>query len=274
MFVLLMAPLVLLLPFGPLFRWQREQASRPAAMLVPWAGLALGGAIAAFFLAPQGPLKVAAGVGGALWVGAGTARFVWSRLRSASAGPRFTAEMLGMTLAHFGVAVFLVGALLVEGLSVQREVALAPGKSLDLGRYSFRFDSVKHSVGPNYEADYGTVTVFDGDRELTVLHPEKRAYASGGQVMTEAAISRGVTRDLYVALGEPLGDGSWAVRVHIKPFVRWIWLGALMMMLGGFVAAADRRFRVKADARAGAAPQPQPQPADAPLRPLAGEQQA
>ncbi|MGO4781717.1 cytochrome c-type biogenesis CcmF C-terminal domain-containing protein, partial [Lysobacter sp. 2RAB21] len=83
------------------------------------------------------------------------------------------------TLAHLGVAVFLIGALLVEGLSVQREVALAPGKSLDLGRYSFRFDNVKHSVGPNYEADYGTVTVFDGDEVLTVLHPEKRAYASG-----------------------------------------------------------------------------------------------
>ncbi|ROU05966.1 heme lyase CcmF/NrfE family subunit [Lysobacter enzymogenes] len=278
MFVLLMTPLVLLLPFGPLFRWQREQVSRPLAMLVPWAGLAIGAAVAAFFLAPQGPLKVAAGVGGALWVGAGTARFVWTRLRGDGARPgakRFTAEMLGMTLAHSGVAVFLVGALLVEGLSVQREVALAPGKSLDLGRYSFRFDSVKHSVGPNYEADYGTVTVFDGDRQLTVLHPEKRAYASGGQVMTEAAIARGVARDLYVALGEPLGDGAWAVRVHIKPFVRWVWAGALLMMLGGFVAAADRRFRVKADARAGAAPQPRN--AGEPLHAVgntAGEQQA
>ena len=248
MFVLLMTPLVLLLPFGPLFRWQREQVSKPLAMLIPWAGLAIGAAIAAYFLAPQSPWKVAAGVGGAVWVAAGTLRFVWTRLRGN--GTRYTAEMLGMTLAHLGVAVFLVGALLVEGLSVQREVALAPGKSLDLGRYSFRFDNVKHSVGPNYEADYGTVTVFDGDEVLTVLHPEKRAYASGGQVLTEAAIARGITRDLYVALGEPLGNGAWAVRVHVKPFVRWIWLGALLMMLGGFVAAADRRFRVKADARA------------------------
>ncbi|MEH6414549.1 heme lyase CcmF/NrfE family subunit [Pseudomonas sp. CGJS7] len=243
MFVLLMTPLVLLLPFGPLFRWQREQASKPLAMLIPWAGLALGAAIAGYFLAPQGPLKVAAGVGGAVWVAAGTLRFVWTRLRGN--GTRYTAEMLGMTLAHLGVAVFLIGALLVEGLSVQREVALAPGKSLDLGRYSFRFDHVKHSIGPNYESDYGTVTVFDGDEVLTVLHPEKRAYVSGGQVLTEAAISRGITRDLYVALGEPLGDGAWAVRVHIKPFVRWIWLGALLMMLGGFVAATDRRFRPK-----------------------------
>jgi len=75
------------------------------------------------------------------------------------------------------------------------------------------------------------------------MHPEKRAYASGGQVMTEAAIDPGFTRDLYVALGEPLGNGAWALRVHVKPFVRWIWAGALLMMLGGLVAATDRRFR-------------------------------
>jgi len=116
MFTLLMAPLVLLLPLGPVTRWQREQASRPLAMLLPWAGLALGAGIAAFFLAPQGAWKVAAGVAGAVWIAAGTLRFVWTRLSSARAtGNRFSAEMLGMTLAHMGVAVFLVGALLTEG---------------------------------------------------------------------------------------------------------------------------------------------------------------
>ncbi|UHQ21656.1 heme lyase CcmF/NrfE family subunit [Lysobacter sp. 5GHs7-4] len=243
MFVLLMAPLVLLLPFGPLFRWQREQFSRPAAMLLPWAGLALGAAIGAYFMAPQGAWKVAAGIGGAVWVAAGTLRFVWTRLRGD--GSHYTAEMLGMTLAHAGVAVFLIGALLTEGLSQQRELAMAPGKTVELGRYAFRFDGVAHRQGPNFEADRGTVTVFENDRLLGVMHPEKRAYASGGQVMTEAAIDPGLSRDLYVALGEPLGDGAWAMRVHIKPFVRWIWAGALLMMLGGFVAAADRRFRPK-----------------------------
>ncbi|RDZ28755.1 heme lyase CcmF/NrfE family subunit [Lysobacter silvisoli] len=250
MFVLLMAPMVLLLPFGPLFRWQREQPSRPAAMLVPWAGLALGAAIAAYFVAPQGAWKVAAGLGGALWVGLGTLRFVWTRLRGD--GTRYTAEMLGMTLAHTGIAVFLIGALLTEGLSQQRELALTPGQSVELGRYAFRFDGVAHRAGPNFEADRGTVTVFQNEQLLTVLHPEKRAYASGGQVMTEAAIDPGFSRDLYVALGEPLGGGAWALRVHIKPFVRWIWAGALLMMLGGFVAAADRRFRPQS----AAAPRP------------------
>ncbi|MGQ4659172.1 heme lyase CcmF/NrfE family subunit [Lysobacter sp. F6437] len=241
LFTLLMAPLVLLLPFGPVTRWQREQVSKPLAMLLPWAGLALAAGVLAFFFAPQGPWKVAAGVVGAVWVGAGTLRFVWSRLRSP--GGRLTAEMLGMTLAHFGVAVFLVGAMLVEGLNVQREVAVKPGQTIEVGDYAFRFDGVQQRQGPNYRADYGTVQVFADGAPLVLMHPEKRAYASGGQVLTEAAIKRGVTRDLYVALGEPLGGDAWALRVHIKPFVRWIWAGALLMMLGGLVTATDRRFR-------------------------------
>ncbi|HVI25138.1 MAG TPA: heme lyase CcmF/NrfE family subunit [Xanthomonadaceae bacterium] len=241
LFTVLMTPLVLLLPFGPLTRWQREQPSKPLAMLLPWLGLAAGVAVVAYFMAPRGPWKTAAGLAAATWVAAGTARFVWQRLR-ASRSP-LTREMIGMTLAHAGIAVFLVGALLVEGLSQQRELAVAPGQSVELGRYAFRFDGVQHREGPNYTADRGTVQVLRDDRPLTVLHPEKRAYASGGQVMTEAAIAAGLKRDLYVALGEPLGNGSWALRVHVKPFVRWIWLGALLMALGGFVTAMDRRFR-------------------------------
>ncbi|MDB6164580.1 MAG: ccmF [Xanthomonadaceae bacterium] len=241
LFTVLMAPLVLLLPFGPLTRWQREQPSRPIAMLAPWLGLALGIGIAAFFLAPQGPWKVAAGVAGSAWVLLGTLRFLWSRLRIK--GTPFTAEMLGMTLAHIGLAVFLIGALLTEGLSRQRELALAPGQTVTLGDYAFRFMSVARVPGPNYIADHGAVQVSRSGIALDDMHPEKRTYASGGQIMTEAAIAPGITRDLYVALGEPLGGGSWALRVHVKPFVRWIWLGAVLMALGGFVAATDRRFR-------------------------------
>ncbi|WP_101926807.1 MULTISPECIES: heme lyase CcmF/NrfE family subunit [Luteimonas] len=243
LFVLLMAPLVLLLPFGPLTRWQNEDVARPVRLLLPWAGLAIGLGLAGFFFAPQGAWKVAMGLAGAGWVAAGTLRFVWSRFRAQSKGARFTAEMLGMSLAHFGIAVFLVGALLVEALNIQREVALAPGQSLTIGRDSFHLDGVAHHEGPNYTSDRGTVRLLRDDRLVATLHPEKRAYASGGQVMTETAIRPGVGRDVYVALGEPLGDGAWAVRVHIKPFVRWVWAGAFLMALGGFVAATDRRFR-------------------------------
>lgn len=241
LFVLLMAPLVLLLPFGPLTRWQNEDAARPLRMLLPWAVLALVAGAIAFFTAPQGPWKVAMGVTGAVWVGAGTLRFVWVRLRTPS--KRFTPEMTGMLLGHLGVAVFLVGALLVEALNVEREIALAPGQTLEMGRDAFVLDGVEHHDGPNYAADRGTVRMFRDDRLVTTLHPEKRAYVSGGQVMTESAIRAGVTRDVYVALGEPLGGDAWALRVHIKPFVRWVWAGAFLMALGAFVVALDRRFR-------------------------------
>ncbi len=240
LFLLLMAPLVALLPFGPLVNWQRDQPSRALAMLAPWAVLALLLGGIAYFMAPQGALKTAAGVTAAAWVAFGTARFVWSRLRG---NGRFNAEMVGMLLAHGGVAVFLAGALLVEALNVQREVALSPGQTLQVAGYELRFEGVDHQQGPNYSADRGHVRVLRDAREVALLHPEKRAYASGGQMMTEAGIHARLNGDVYVALGEPLGNNAWAVRVHVKPFVRWIWLGALLMALGGFVTAADRRFR-------------------------------
>ncbi|MFT3668701.1 MAG: heme lyase CcmF/NrfE family subunit [Pseudoxanthomonas sp.] len=240
LFIVLMAPLVALVPFGPLTKWQRDKASRLGAMLLPWALLAIVLAVVAYFVAPQGKLKAAAGILGAAWVGLGTVRFIWSRLR---ANGRFTPEMLGMTLAHTGIAVFLAGALLVEALNVQRELAVKPGQTVDVGRWGFHFQGVDETQGPNYLSDRGHVQVLRNGAPVTLLHPEKRAYASGGQVMTEAGIKPGVLGDVYVAIGEPLGDGAWSLRVHIKPFVRWIWLGAALMALGGFVTAADRRFR-------------------------------
>ncbi len=241
LFIVLMTPLVLLVPFGPLTRWQQEQASRPLAMLLPWLALALVLGVAGYFVAPQGPLKTAAGVFAAAWVALGTLRFVWSRVRAA--GRTFTPEMLGMVLGHAGIAVFLAGALLVEAQLVQREVAMTPGQTVEIGRYAFRFDGVERVPGPNYVADRGLVQVFRNDRPLALLHPEKRAYASGGQVMTDAGIHAGLLADVFVALGEPLGGEAWAVRLQIKPLVRWIWAGAFLMALGGFVTAVDRRFR-------------------------------
>ena len=252
MFLLLMAPLVLLLPFGPLTRWQREDMATPLRMLLPWAVLALVLGIAAFFLAPQGKWKTAAGIMGATWVAAGTLRFLWSRLRNSESrmpGTRLTREMWGMTLAHLGIAVFLIGALLDDGLSQQHEAAVKPGESVTLGKHCFILKDVQHLDGPNYGAERGTVDVLRNCSDhIATLYPEKRSYL-GGQVMSEVALERGLTRDLYVALGEPLGGGAWALRVHIKPFVRWIWAGAFLMALGGLVTAADKRFRIRQSSR-------------------------
>ncbi|HOC11086.1 MULTISPECIES: heme lyase CcmF/NrfE family subunit [Thermomonas] len=241
MFIVLMAPLVALVPLGPLTRWQREQMSSPLRLLAPWAALAVLLGVVAFFLAPQGQWKVAAGVLGAVWVALGTLRFVWSRLRAP--GGRMTREMLGMSVAHLGIAVFLIGALLVEGLNLQRELAVKAGDTVTLGAYSFRFDGIRSVQGPNYVSDYGTVQVLHNGRFDVELHPEKRRYRAGGQVMTESGIARGVFADAYVALGESLGNNTWALRVHVKPFVRWIWAGALLMALGAGITATDKRFR-------------------------------
>ena len=242
MFVLLMAPLVALVPFGPLTRWQREEPAAPLRMLLPWAVLALLLAGIAFWLAPQGRWKTAFGILGATWVAFGTLRFLWSRWKMP--GARLTREMLGMSLAHIGIAVFLTGAMLVEGLNLQREAAVRVGDTVTLGDYCFKLTGVQDLRGPNYTAERGTVEVArDCKQRIATVHPEKRRYVAGGQVMTEAALLPGATRDLFIALGESLGNDAWALRVHIKPFVRWIWLGALLMALGAVVTATDPRFR-------------------------------
>ncbi|MEJ1248955.1 heme lyase CcmF/NrfE family subunit [Denitratimonas tolerans] len=242
-FVWLMLPVVVLLPFGPFARWGREQFPRLLPTLRISFACAVIAATIAWLLGDGWDILAIAGVAGSAWILGGVALYAIQRIRQMPAGRRFPPEMLGMLLAHTGVAVFIVGALVVETVGVEKDVAVSPGQVTEVRGYEFRFDGVSHKVGPNYEADRGTVTVTAKGRQIAVLHPEKRAYASGGQVMTEAAIAPGLFRDLYVALGEPLGAENWALRIYVKPFVRWIWLGALMMMLGGFIAAADRRFR-------------------------------
>ena len=244
LFVLLMAPLVALVPFGPLVRWQREDMAQPLRWLAPWAVLALAVAVLAFFAWPHGRAKTALGLLGAAWVLGGTARFAWQRWQARQRGSRFTAEMAGMLLAHAGIAVFVAGVFITESTSIERDVAATPGQRFELRGYEFEFRGVEKRQGPNFLADHGTVAVFRDGRELALMHPEKRAYAAGGQVMTEAALHGGLHRDLYVALGDPLGgDGAWALRLYIKPWIRLIWLGALLMAAGGFVVAFDRRFR-------------------------------
>ncbi len=155
----------------------------------------------------------------------------------------------GMQLAHFGLVVCALGVVLTSQQSDERDLRLAPGESTELGGYHFVFDGAKHFEGPNFTSDRGTIRVFDGDQQVATLHPEKRLYTVQQMPMTEAGIDAGLFRDLYVALGEPLGDGAWAVRVHVKPFVRWIWLGALLMSLGGVCCVSDKRYRVKVRAR-------------------------
>lgn len=248
MFVLLMAPVVLLMPFGPFLKWRQGDLAATFRALRPALILAVASAIAAWLMVGDLPLKGIAGVAIAIWVGVGILLYAYSRLRNAPAGRRFTPEMLGMILAHFGVGIFLAGVLVTEATSIEKDVRLDLSETATLGAYTFRFDGVKHTEGPNFVADQGTITVTRDDKVVAVMHPQKRQYGKNTQIQTESDLDPGFTRDLYVALGEPLGDsGAWSVRVYLKPFIRWIWLGSLFMMLGGFVAATDRRFRVVRD---------------------------
>ncbi len=155
----------------------------------------------------------------------------------------------GMHLAHIGLAVSMVGVAMVSFYSGERDLRMAPGQTVELAGYTFRFEGVERRRGPNYLSDYGTLQVIRDGRELTTLHPEKRLYQVQGSIMSEAGIDPGLTRDLYVALGDSLEEGAWAVRIQVKAFVRWIWLGSLFMALGGCLAALDRRYRVKARQR-------------------------
>jgi cytochrome c-type biogenesis protein CcmF len=248
MFVLLMLPVVLLVPFGPFLRWRRGDWRAALGRLKPALFGAIGAgvvaAIVAAVVADGLPFKAILGAAASIWVGLGIALYALMRWRSAPPGRRYTPEMLGQILAHFGIAIFLAGVLIVGATSVEKDIKLAPNETVVLGGLTFRFDGVKGSEGPNFKSDRGTLTVLKNDTVVATLNPEKRQYSRGTQVQTESAIDPGLFRDIYVALGEPIGtDGAWAVRIYVKPFVRWIWLGALFMMLGGFVAAADRRFR-------------------------------
>jgi cytochrome c-type biogenesis protein CcmF len=247
LFPLLMMPVVLLMPFGPFLRWGKGEAPVLKNLLLRVLTAALACAIiAAFFV--DGNLKAIVGVAAGVWIVVGVLLYAAKRWREAPRGRRYPGELAGMLLAHLGVGIFVIGVLLSESLSVTRDVRMAPGETQHISGYDFRFDGVHHTTGPNWTADQGTVTVTRGEKQIAVMHPQKRTYPRG-QVQTESAVNAGVTRDLYVALGEPMDannlEGAWALRLYYKPFIRWIWGGGLLMMLGGVVAATDKRFRLK-----------------------------
>jgi cytochrome c-type biogenesis protein CcmF len=152
----------------------------------------------------------------------------------------------GMTLGHIGLAVTVVGITLTSLYSVEKDVRLSPGEAYVLGPYTFAFEGVSQYRGPNYVSNQGTVVASRNGQTIATLKPAKRVYTTQGMPMTEAGIDAGLFRDLFVALGDELDGGAWAVRLYHKPFVRWIWLGALIMSLGGILAATDRRYRVLA----------------------------
>ena len=248
----LMAPAVFLMALGPVASWKRA-ALPDLWMRLRWAfGVSLAAALVLPFVLGRWSLLIAFGLWLAIWVVAASVAQLAQRLRAApqaglaakiSAQPR---AWYGMTLAHIGVAVFIFGVTIVKGYESERDLRMAPGEKVVLGGYEFTFKGTKEVPGPNYAAMQGEFEVRrEGATAVKIMRPEKRMYFAAGQTMTEADIDSGFTRDLYVSLGEPVGDGAWGVRVYHKPFVDWIWGGCFIMALGGALAISDRRYRAR-----------------------------
>jgi cytochrome c-type biogenesis protein CcmF len=243
-FVPLMAVLSIVLGIGPSARWKRTSVQLLWQKLgaVFAASLVIGVALP-LIVTGAFTWQVAVGCALALWIVGTHVQDLWQQAGQRISGiRRLSAGYLGMTFAHLGFAVTLLGIVVTSHLSLERDVRLAIGASTQLGDLTFKLVAVDRVSGPNYLADRGTVQV-DGEGASYPLYPEKRRYLAGGNVTTEAAIDPGATRDVYVALGEPLADGGWTLRLHHKPLVRWVWYGALLMAFGGLVAIADPRYR-------------------------------
>ena len=158
-------------------------------------------------------------------------------------GPKPRRSTWGMQLAHCGLGITTLGIVVVSAWGVETDRSLAVGDSVEVSGYEFQLERIEDVPGPNYQAVQGVVQVSRNGEAVTTLYPQKRVYEVQQSPMTEAGIDAGWRHDLFVALGEPLGDGSWSVRVQVKPLVRFIWLGALVMALGGLLAISDRRYR-------------------------------
>ncbi|MEZ5653786.1 MAG: heme lyase CcmF/NrfE family subunit [Burkholderiaceae bacterium] len=264
-FVPVMAPALFLMGIGPLARWKSSPLP-PLAVRLRWAlvvsvlaGLAAP-AVAVALGAPGAGWRPLASLGYslAIWivltVGVGvvdTMRGADGRLVAGAIGRRMAMQPIsvwGMHLAHLGIAAFVIGVTTVSSFEIENELALSPGESTELAGYRLRFDALSQVHGPNFDGLRGRFSlraadVADSEPPRRVLLAEKRTYTSSGMPMTEAAIDRSLLRDVYLSMGEPLDGQRWVVRLHYKPLVNWIWLGCLMMALGGFVAIADRRYR-------------------------------
>ena len=250
-FVPIMAVAVFLMGIGPIARW--KQASLPElAVRLRWAfGVSVTSAlIMPFFMSEWKPF-VSFGLMLAFWIIATMIVNIKQRLQSSGQGSIFarfakqSRSYYGMHCAHLGIAVFIIGVTIVNGYETERDVRMEVGSVVNVGGYTFQFNGVKDVVGPNYLSVKGDIAVLKDGEFLRNLHPEKRTYNASGMAMTEAAIDTGIFRDLYVALGEPLSNDEWVVRVYHKPFVDWVWFGCVLMAIGGILAVTDRRYRLK-----------------------------
>ncbi|WP_106356146.1 heme lyase CcmF/NrfE family subunit [Yoonia maritima] len=247
-----MVGLASVLPIGSILAWKRGSLSRATKPLLPWFVLAIALGLLAYAVqsgrSAMGPIGVALGV----WVVGGATADLW--MRSGRGGwmdrlgrmRRLPRADWGKAFAHMGMGVTIFGIAAMMAWEIEDIRVTDIGDRWDVGQFSFTLDDVRRVEGPNYVTTMADMGVWRGDKQLTVLTPEKRFYPVAKMPTTEAAIRNGILRDIYVVIGDPQVDGGYAVRVYVKPFANWIWGGALLMALGGFVSLSDRRLRVGA----------------------------
>lgn len=253
MFTYLIVPFVLLLGIGPLSRWKSQSVQALSKQI----SIALGLSICAGFLVnanfEQSRYMADLGLVMSFWIIVTTIMEIRQRVEpQVSAGKYSMLQSLqtltrshwGMVAGHLGFAVTLIGITLVSAYNVERNVRMATGDRVTLQGYEFVFKSVSEYAGPNYTADVAHVDVYQNGNITASLAAEKRFYPVQRNVMTEAGIDSGLTRDLFVALGEQLQNGDWSLRIYVKPFINWIWLGAFIMAFGGVLSISDKRYRM------------------------------
>ncbi len=253
MFPLAFIPLLALVPIGIHATWKRGNLAASRNRLLLGLGISLVlGLLVVFGLYGPGTWLTPIGMVLGVWIIVSSLFDPIDRLRRRLSLPR---AVVGMTIAHIGLGVAIIAITAVESYTIDRDVALGQGESVTLGRYSYRFDSIREVEGPNYDAVQAQFTVLRDGREVAVLHPEKRHYWVQRATMTEAGIHSDLTRDFFGALGDDLQAGRWSIRAQIRPLINYVWLAAGLMALGGAIAASDRRYRAKS------APATEPVPA-------------
>ena len=247
-FIPLMALLALLLSIGPYTRWKRTSTTYLVQQLgkVALAALALG-VVLPLLVTGQISIPVTMAVALGSWIILAMLQDLLNKTANKATrlkGLRaLSFSYYGMQMAHIGMAIMLLGVALTSSFSSERSVLLSPGQDVGLGNYVFRFDGVASVNGPNYIGEEATFTVLEEGEEISILYPQRRIYLATNTPSTEMAIDAGFLRDLFITLGEQKEGDSWSMTIYVKPFVRWIWLGAIFMAFGGILAAADRRYR-------------------------------
>jgi len=253
-FIPLMILVALFQVFGVMAHWKQDQTKRLVQQLHYAAiGSIVMGILLVIMLADDTALMAVVGVIMAAWIMFGSVTIVYNQVsknqKNWSSLRKLSRSFFGMSLAHIGLGITIVGVTISSLYSTETHEKLVPGDSITLSGYTFRFAEINEIEGPNYRASVGNIEIFKDGKHVTVLHPEKRVYHVRNMPMTEAGIHPGFTRDLYVSLGEPLGANAWSLRFYYKPFIRWIWLGAIFMGLGGLLVITDKRYRLAGKVR-------------------------